>query len=81
MPINKRAPTEFDGYQKGGTFWRFLKLSKADWADVYCDLYRQVFGDTESTSEQIIADAEQRIQLRKSQGIGSRSRLAAGSGL
>jgi len=45
-------------------YWRFMKLSKADWADAYADLYRQVFGEL-SPAGSILFDAEHRTELLK----------------
>lgn len=43
---------------------RFDKLSKADWADVFCDLYRQCFGE-QSDAETMLKDAERRVGILK----------------
>lgn len=58
--LNKRSP-EIDET----LYNRYAKLSKADWADIYFDLYRQVFGETK-TDEEIMQDAERRALLLKS---------------
>jgi len=42
----------------------FEKLSKSDWCDLYFDLYRQVFGETE-TGEAVMADVASRIAILK----------------
>ena len=47
---------------------RYAQLSRADWADAYYDLYRQVFG--EATDEKaVIFDAQERVANLKRQGI------------
>ena len=65
----KRPPLYFRGraHMKDSGL-RFDKLSKADWADVFCDLYRQVNGEC-STPEEMLRDAERRIELLKAQGL------------
>lgn len=64
MPTNKRPPATFGDHSKGGNYWRYQKLSKADWADAYADLYRQVHGDITSADE-VITDAENRTTILK----------------
>jgi hypothetical protein len=64
----KRNPVYFTEFVKGGTNHRYQNLSKADWADAFCDLYKQVFGE-QSTPQTILADAEQRVANLKLQGI------------
>jgi hypothetical protein len=52
---------------------RFEKLSKAAWASIYFDLYRQCFGEETSDAE-IMAEAESRVQILKDNGLfGSKS--------
>jgi hypothetical protein len=63
--IMKREPAYF--YQREDHI-RFARLSKADWADAYVDLYGQVFG-ADSVFSAILADAEHRIKNLKRQGI------------
>jgi len=43
---------------------RYARLSKADWADLYADLFRQVFGEDEP-DEAILQDAEKRLGILK----------------
>jgi hypothetical protein len=65
MPLNKRPPVYFSQRED---FRRYAKLSKADWADAYVDLYAQVFG-ADSRYEDILRDAEHRVANLKLQGI------------
>jgi hypothetical protein len=62
--LKNRRPDFFTDWGKGGTFSRFEKLSKADWADAFCDLYQQVFGEGTS-AEEMMADAERRTRILK----------------
>lgn len=55
----KRSPE-----MEGKLFPRFAQLSKADWADLYFDLYRQVYGET-TGDEEIMQDAEKRCDILK----------------
>ena len=65
----KREPLHFrDRSRRDATGPRFDKLSKADWADAFCDLYQQVFGES-ATAVEMLADAERRIANLKQQGI------------
>ncbi len=43
---------------------RYAKISKADWADLYFDLFRQVYGEDEA-DEAIMQDAEKRLNFLK----------------
>lgn len=43
---------------------RFAKISKASWAELYFDLYRQCFGENAS-EEDCMLDAEHRLQTLK----------------
>ncbi len=43
---------------------RFAKISKASWAELYFDLYRQCFGE-DASEEACIQDAEHRLQTLK----------------
>jgi hypothetical protein len=43
---------------------RFAKISKADWADLYFDLFRQINGE-ETADEAIMQDAEKRLNILK----------------
>jgi len=47
---------------------RYDALSKAAWASIYFDLYRQCFGDT-TPEEEIMADAERRLEILKQNDI------------
>jgi hypothetical protein len=49
--------------------WRSDKMSKAAWISLYFDLYRQCFGETETTEQQVVEDAENRLQILKANGI------------
>lgn len=65
----KRQPVYFQDYSsKKATGPRYNKLSKADWADAFCHLYRQVIGEPHDPGE-MLEDAEQRVELMKEQGI------------
>jgi hypothetical protein len=57
--IRKRQP-ELSPEVRG----RYARISKADWADLYADLYRQVFGESE-TDEAVLQDAEKRLGILK----------------
>ena len=59
----KRGPVYLQG-----NLGRYAKLSKADWADVFADLYLQVFGE-KSPADVIMLDAEKRIENLKLQGV------------
>lgn len=71
MSLNKRPPVHFTTKDK--TYWRYSKLSKADWADVFCDIVEQYMGEgiqgTPCTPEQLMAEAERRLEILKEQGI------------
>lgn len=56
--INKRPPEAFTG----DLFWEFHKISKADWADLFVDLYRESNGETAPASE-ILEDAKRRLAI------------------
>ena len=43
--------------------WRADKLSKTAWISLYFDLYRQCFGESETTEQEIIEDAERRLRM------------------
>lgn len=65
----KRAPVYFRGYKhRQDTHPRYEALSKADWADVFCDLFFQVEGEGR-TPEEALADAERRIEILKANGL------------
>lgn len=44
---------------------RYSRISKADWADLYFDLYRQLNGEQE-TDKAIMHDVERRLIILKS---------------
>lgn len=44
---------------------RYAQISKADWADLYFDLFRQIHGETVSDAA-IMQDAEKRLGILKS---------------
>ncbi len=58
--LNKRPP-EMDSSLEG----RFAKISKAGWADLYFDLYRQTCGDERASDEECMKDAERRLEILK----------------
>lgn len=43
---------------------RYAKMSKADWADLYFDLYRAESGE-DVPEEEIMQDAERRLEILK----------------
>jgi hypothetical protein len=43
---------------------RYAKISKADWADLYFDLFRQTSGEDQE-DQAIIDDAEKRLEILK----------------
>lgn len=53
---------------RSSDYSRYQRLSKADWADAYADLYAQVFG-VESAYDDILKDAEHRVDNLRRQGI------------
>lgn len=57
--ITKRSP-ELTAEIRG----RYAKISKADWADLYADLYRQMFGEA-AEDEVVMQDAERRLGILK----------------
>ncbi len=57
MPFKK--PTAY--FTTRETRRTFDRISKAAWADLYADLYRQTHGE-EATEEIIIEDAEKRLE-------------------
>lgn len=61
MPLNKRTP---DAFPDGDTFWQYMHLSKADWADIYADLYRQTHGE-DASAALVMADAYRRQAILK----------------
>lgn len=63
--IKNRKPEFWFTEDTGKAMARFDKISKADWCDLYFDLYRQVFGETAS-GEEIMVDIQKRIEILKS---------------
>ena len=57
--LNKRPPEMAQDLHG-----QYQKISKADWADAYFDLYRQFHGET-STDEEIMLDIEHRMGILK----------------
>jgi hypothetical protein len=55
--VTKRPP-ELDFELRG----RYKKISKADWADLYADLFRQVYGE-DADDQDIMQDAEERLVI------------------
>lgn len=45
-------------------YWEAFGISKADWTELYFDLYRQTHGETVSEQE-IIEDAKHRLSALK----------------
>jgi hypothetical protein len=60
MPLNKRSP-QMDSELRA----RYAKISKADWADLYFDLYRQTCGDGQASDRECLQDAEERLDILK----------------
>jgi hypothetical protein len=63
MAINKR-PVNLSNDLKP----RFAKISKADWAEIFCDLYFESNGIGEPTPEDeeaMMQDAERRLSILK----------------
>lgn len=60
FPIGKRSPELGD---VPSNYSRYAKLSKADWADAFVDLYRQLCGDELAAAEFAIMDAERRTEI------------------
>lgn len=44
---------------------RFAQISKADWAELYFDLYRQTCGNEMASDEECMRDAEKRLDILK----------------
>jgi len=63
--VFKTPPTFFNNSIVEG---KYAKISKAAWADLYADLYRQINGE-QITPEEIIKDAENRLSILKQNGI------------
>lgn len=64
--LKNRAPDHFQGYANArDTGPRYDRLSKADWADVFCDLWIQIHGEDQADPESMLADAERRTVLLK----------------
>jgi hypothetical protein len=55
---NRRAPCA-----------RAYAISKTAWMDLYYDLYLQTHGEDVTTQEAVVADAEDRLRILKSNGI------------
>ena len=56
----KREADLIDDNVKAAAF----KLSKADWTELYFDLFRQVFGE-KCPESQVMQDAHRRLQIIK----------------
>jgi hypothetical protein len=56
---------------------RYAKISKASWADVYFDLYRQTHGEMAEDAD-IMADAERRLVILERYREAERSGDIAG---
>jgi hypothetical protein len=48
---------------------RAHKISKTAWMDLYYDLFQQCFGESETSLESVVLDAEKRLKLLKQNGI------------
>ena len=60
--VSKRPPEfQFTG-DKRAAQKQFAAISKADWCDLYFDLYRQCFGEQEE-GDVILADARFRLDV------------------
>lgn len=64
MHLKNRRPEMLFTENTRAALSAFEKLSKSDWCDLYFDLYRQVFGETE-TGEAVMADVAERIEILK----------------
>lgn len=61
--INKRPP---DTFPDGDIFWQFHRITKADWADLFADLYREAMGPEDASPDEIMADVQRRLGIIKS---------------
>lgn len=60
MPVlNKRPPEAFPG----DLYWKYQKISKADWADIFADIYREAFGPEDADGAEILEDAKRRLTI------------------
>ena len=62
--IKNRAPEFLFTEDTRAASSQFDKLSKADWCDLYYDLYRQVFGEA-APGEDVMSDIAERIEILK----------------
>lgn len=62
--LKNRKPEFLFTEDTRAAFWQFDKISKADWCDLYFDLYRQCMGETES-GENVMADVKARLEILK----------------
>ncbi len=66
----KRPPVHF---RERTTSKRYASLSKADWADVFCDMAEEYMGEgiqgTPCTPDQFMVEAERRLEILKNAGI------------
>jgi hypothetical protein len=62
MPaFSKRPPDTFTD----DTYTQYAKISKADWADLFADLYRESSGEEAASSDEIMRDALRRLEILK----------------
>lgn len=59
----KREPQFTEGVDRTN-YWRFMAISKADWAEIAHDLFIQMEGE-DSTSSAFLTDAERRLEIIK----------------
>lgn len=64
MHLKNRPPELLFTEDRKAALSAFDKISKATWCDLYFDLYRQCFGETES-GEAILADVASRLKIVK----------------
>ena len=48
---------------------RAEKISKTAWMDLYYDLFQQCFGESETSQDSVLHDAEDRLKILKQNGI------------
>jgi hypothetical protein len=60
IEVKKQRLPEMDQELYG----RYMKIPKADWANVYFDLFRQIYGEYRS-DEEVMQDVEMRLDMLK----------------
>ncbi len=58
---NKRPPDTFTG----ATYAQYQGISKADWADLFADIYRESTGEELASAEDVLTDALRRLGILK----------------